>query len=84
MIFGGISRAPPSPTRPPSLGHDPKHGQRGYSKPFGPPWFAAAGTIGIHRPSEHTAVVYGFVGNVSVKELFLSGFRAGCGLCHCP
>jgi C4-dicarboxylate transporter DctM subunit len=55
----------------------PSMAQRGYRKPFAAALVAAAGTIGIIVPPSIPLLVYGFVGNVSVRELFIAGFVPG-------
>jgi C4-dicarboxylate transporter DctM subunit len=77
MIFGGISGSAIADAAAVGSVMIPSMAQRGYSKPFAAALVAAAGTIGIIVPPSIPLLVYGFVGNVSVKELFLSGFVPG-------
>ena len=77
MIFGGISGSAIADAAAVGSVMIPSMAQRGYSKPFAAALVASAGTIGIIVPPSIPLLVYGFVGNVSVKELFLSGFVPG-------
>ncbi len=51
--------------------------RRGYPPPYSAALVATAGTLGILIPPSIPLLVYGFVGNVSVAELFLSGVMPG-------
>jgi C4-dicarboxylate transporter, DctM subunit len=51
--------------------------RKGYPKPFSAALVATSGTLGILIPPSIPLLVYGFVGNVSVAELFLSGILPG-------
>ncbi len=51
--------------------------ERGYSAPFAGELVARPGTLGILIPPSIPLLVYGFVGNVSIAELFLSGVVPG-------
>lgn len=50
---------------------------RGYSRAFAGALIASAGTLGVIIPPSIPMLVYGFVANVSVAELFLSGIVPG-------
>ena len=77
MIFGGISGSAIADAAAVGAVMIPSMTQRGYPKPFAAALVAAAGTIGIIIPPSIPMLVFGFVGNVSVRELFLSGFVPG-------
>jgi C4-dicarboxylate transporter, DctM subunit len=51
--------------------------RKGYPKSFSAALVATSGTLGILIPPSIPLLVYGFVGNVSVAELFLSGIMPG-------
>jgi C4-dicarboxylate transporter, DctM subunit len=51
--------------------------RKGYPKPYSAALVATSGTLGILIPPSIPLLVYGFVGNVSVAELFLSGIMPG-------
>jgi len=62
--------------------------RKGYPPPFSAALVATSGTLGILIPPSIPLLVYGFVGNVSVAELFLSGvvpglLFAGCLMALC-
>jgi len=77
MVFGGISGSAIADAAAVGSVMIPSMAQRGYTKPFAAALVAAAGTIGIIVPPSIPLLIYGFVGNVSVKELFLSGCVPG-------
>jgi len=77
MIFGGISGSAIADAAAVGSVMIPSMAQRGYSKPFAAALVAAAGTIGIIVPPSIPLLVYGFVGNVSIRELFIAGFVPG-------
>ncbi len=51
----------------------PRMAERGYPRPFAGALIAVGGTIGVLMPLSVPLLVYGFVGNVSVRELLVSG-----------
>lgn len=51
--------------------------ERGYPRPYSAALVATAGTLGILIPPSIPLLVFGFVGNVSVAELFLAGVAPG-------
>lgn len=51
--------------------------RHGYSRPFSGALVATSGTLGIIIPPSIPMLVYGFVGNVSVADLFLAGVVPG-------
>ena len=50
---------------------------KNYPKPFSAALVAVSGTLGILIPPSIPLLVYGFVGNVSIAELFLAGIAPG-------
>jgi C4-dicarboxylate transporter DctM subunit len=77
MIFGGISGSAIADTAAIGSVMVPAMAKQGYPKPFAAALVAAAGTIGIIVPPSIPLLIYGFVGNVSVTELFLAGIVPG-------
>lgn len=55
----------------------PAMAERGYPRPFAGALIAVAGTIGVLMPLSIPLLVYGFVGNVSIRELLVSGVFPG-------
>jgi C4-dicarboxylate transporter DctM subunit len=51
----------------------PRMAERGYPRAFAGALIAVAGTIGVLMPLSIPLLVYGFVGNVSIRELLMSG-----------
>jgi C4-dicarboxylate transporter DctM subunit len=51
----------------------PSMSERGYPRAFSGALVAVAGTIGVLMPLSIPLLVYGFVGNVSIRELLVSG-----------
>lgn len=51
--------------------------RKGYPKPYSAALVATSGTLGILIPPSIPLLVYGFVGNVSIAELFLPGVMPG-------
>ena len=51
----------------------PRMAERGYPRAFAGALIAVAGTIGVLMPLSIPLLVYGFVGNVSIRELLVSG-----------
>lgn len=58
----------------------PSMAERGYPRPFAAALIAVAGTIGVLMPLSIPLLVYGFVGNVSIRELLVSGVFPGFAL----
>ena len=77
MIFAGVSGAAVADTAAVGSVMVPAMHQRGYDKAFAAALVASAGTIGIIIPPSIPMLIYAFVGNVSVAELFLAGFIPG-------
>jgi C4-dicarboxylate transporter, DctM subunit len=77
MIFGGISGSAIADSAAIGSIMIPAMVRRGYSKAFSAALVAAAGTIGIIVPPSIPMLVYGFVSNVSVAELFVAGIVPG-------
>lgn len=55
----------------------PGMSRQGYPKPYSAALVACAGTLGVLIPPSIPLLVYGFVGNVSVAQLFVSGVMPG-------
>ena len=77
MIFGGISGSAIADSAAIGSVMIRNMAAQGYSKSFAAGLVAAAGTIGIIIPPSIPMLIYGFVGNVSVAELFLAGTVPG-------
>jgi C4-dicarboxylate transporter DctM subunit len=61
----------------------PSMAQRGYPRAFAAALIAVAGTIGVLMPLSIPLIVYGFVGNVSIRELLVSGLLPAFTLAIC-
>ncbi|MCC3306329.1 TRAP transporter large permease [Sneathiella sp. HT1-7] len=77
MLFGGISGSAIADSAAIGSVMIPNMAKQGYSKGFAGGLVAAAGTIGIIIPPSIPMLIYGFVGNVSVADLFLAGVVPG-------
>lgn len=77
MIFGGISGSAIADTAAIGSVMVPNMARQGYTRAFSGGLVAAAGTIGIIIPPSIPMLIYGFVGNVSVADLFLAGMVPG-------
>ena len=77
MLFGGISGSAIADSAAIGSVMIPNMAKQGYSKAFAGGLVAAAGTIGIIIPPSIPMLIYGFVGNVSVADLFLAGIVPG-------
>ncbi|GLQ36027.1 hypothetical protein GCM10007939_23110 [Amylibacter marinus] len=77
MIFGGISGSAIADSAAIGSVMIKNMGKQGYSVAFAAGLVAAAGTIGIIIPPSIPMLIYGFVGNVSVADLFLAGMVPG-------
>lgn len=77
MLFGGISGSAIADSAAIGSVMVPNMAKQGYSKAFAGGLVAAAGTIGIIIPPSIPLLIYGFVGNVSVADLFLAGVVPG-------
>lgn len=77
MIFGGISGSAIADTAAIGSVMIKNMAKEGYDKAFAAGLVAAAGTIGIIIPPSIPMLIYGFVGNVSVADLFLAGMIPG-------
>jgi C4-dicarboxylate transporter DctM subunit len=55
----------------------PGMSKQGYPRPYSAALVACSGTLGVLIPPSIPLLVYGFVGNVSVGQLFLSGVVPG-------
>ncbi|MEM6492101.1 MAG: TRAP transporter large permease subunit, partial [Pseudomonadota bacterium] len=77
MLFGGISGSAIADSAAIGSVMIPNMVKQGYTKAFSGGLVAAAGTIGIIIPPSIPMLIYGFVGNVSVADLFLAGMIPG-------
>ncbi|MEH6834743.1 MULTISPECIES: TRAP transporter large permease [Falsihalocynthiibacter] len=77
MIFGGISGSAIADSAAIGSVMIKNMAKEGYDKAFAAGLVAAAGTIGIIIPPSIPMLIYGFVGNVSVADLFLAGMVPG-------
>lgn len=77
MLFGGISGSAIADSAAIGSVMIPNMAKQGYNKAFAGGLVAAAGTIGIIIPPSIPMLIYGFVGNVSVADLFLAGVVPG-------
>lgn len=77
MIFGGISGSAIADSAAIGSVMIKNMAKEGYHRPFAAGLVAAAGTIGIIIPPSIPMLIYGFVGNVSVADLFLAGMVPG-------
>lgn len=77
MLFGGISGSAIADSAAIGSVMIPNMVKQGYKRAFAGGLVAAAGTIGIIIPPSIPMLIYGFVGNVSVADLFLAGVAPG-------
>ena len=77
MLFGGISGSAIANSAAIGSVMIPNMVKQGYKPAFAGGLVAAAGTIGIIIPPSIPMLIYGFVGNVSVADLFLAGMIPG-------
>jgi len=77
MIFGGISGSAIADSAAIGSVMIKNMAKEGYDRAFAAGLVAAAGTIGIIIPPSIPMLIYGFVGNVSVADLFLAGIVPG-------
>lgn len=76
-LFGAISGSAVADSAAIGSVMIPGMSRKGYPRPFSAALVATSGTLGILIPPSIPLLVYGFVGNVSVAELFLSGVVPG-------
>jgi C4-dicarboxylate transporter, DctM subunit len=77
MAFAGISGSAVADSAAVGSVMIPGMRRRGYRPSFAAALVAVSGTIGIIIPPSIPMIVYAFVGNVSVRDLFLAGFIPG-------
>ncbi len=77
MLFGGISGSAIADSAAIGSVMIPNMVKQGYKRAFSGGLVAAAGTIGIIIPPSIPLLIYGFVGSVSVADLFLAGIIPG-------
>jgi C4-dicarboxylate transporter DctM subunit len=88
MAFAGISGSAVADSAAVGSVMIPGMRRRGYRPSFAAALIAVSGTIGIIIPPSIPMIVYAFVGNVSVRDLFLAGFIpgilfGGALICYC-
>ena len=72
-MFGSVSGSAVADTAAIGSIMVPRMAERGYPNAFAGALIAVAGTIGVLMPLSVPLLVYGFVGNVSIRELLVSG-----------
>jgi C4-dicarboxylate transporter, DctM subunit len=77
MIFAGISGSAVADSAAVGSVMIPGMKRRGYTPAFAAALVAVAGTIGIIIPPSIPMIVFAFVANASVKDLFLAGIIPG-------
>jgi C4-dicarboxylate transporter DctM subunit len=77
MLFAGMSGSAVADSAAVGSVMIPGMTKRGYSRAYAAALVAAAGTIGIIIPPSIPMIVYAFVANVSVAELFIAGIVPG-------
>lgn len=77
MIFGGISGSAIADSAAIGSVMIKNMARQGYKPAFAAGLVAAAGTIGIIIPPSIPMLIYGFVGGISVADLFLAGTVPG-------
>jgi C4-dicarboxylate transporter DctM subunit len=76
-LFGSVSGSAVADSAAVGSVMIPGMAKRGYPRPFAAALIAIAGTIGLLIPPSIPLLVYGFVGNVSVADLFVAGIAPG-------
>ena len=76
-LFGSVSGSAVADSAAVGSVMIPGMANRGYPPAFAAALIATAGTIGVLIPPSIPLLVYGFVGNVSVADLFISGIVPG-------
>lgn len=77
LLFGGVSGSAVAGAAAVGSVMIPAMVDRGYPKAFAAALVAAAGTLAIIIPPSIPMLVYGFVANASVRDLFVSGIVPG-------
>ncbi|SLN65126.1 TRAP transporter large permease [Oceanibacterium hippocampi] len=77
MLFGGISGSAIADSAAIGSVMIPNMAKQGYKRSFAGGLVAAAGTVGIIIPPSIPMLIYGFVANVSVADLFIGGIIPG-------
>jgi C4-dicarboxylate transporter DctM subunit len=76
-VFGAISGSAVADSAAVGSIMIPEMARGGYPRPYAAALVATAGTLGILIPPSIPLLVYGFIGQVSVAELFVSGVVPG-------
>ncbi len=77
MLFGAVSGSAIAGAAAIGSIMIPGMEKRGYPKSYSAALIAVSGTLGVIIPPSISMLVYGFVANVSVKDLFLAGVGPG-------
>lgn len=77
MLFGAVSGSAIAGAAAIGSVMIPGMAKRGYAKSYSAALVAVSGTLGVIIPPSISLLVYGFVANVSVKDLFLAGVIPG-------
>ncbi len=77
MVFAGLSGSAVADSSAIGSVMIPGMEQKGYSKAFAAAIISAAGTIGVIIPPSIPMIIYSFVANVSLAQLFIAGAVPG-------
>ncbi len=77
MLFGAVSGSAIAGAAAIGSVMIPGMAKRGYPKAYSAALVAVSGTLGVIIPPSISLLVYGFVANVSVRDLFLAGVVPG-------
>ncbi|MBK1880282.1 TRAP transporter large permease [Pelagicoccus mobilis] len=77
MLFGAVSGSAIAGAAAIGSVMIPGMEKRGYPKAYSAALVAVSGTLGVIIPPSIPMLVYGFVANVSIKDLFLAGVMPG-------
>ncbi len=77
LLFGAVSGSAIAATAAIGTVMVPGMAKRGYGRPFSGALIASSGTLGVIIPPSIPLLVYGFVGGVSIADLFIAGIVPG-------
>jgi C4-dicarboxylate transporter, DctM subunit len=77
LLFGAVSGSAVAAAAAIGTVMVPGMVSRGYSRPYSAALVASAGTLGVIIPPSIPMLIYGFVGDVSVRDLFVAGIVPG-------